>query len=98
MIWNYPEVKPSIDGRMHLWKDKTGHSAFSDYYAIEQNWKDVDKSKYDVALMWNDKPVYDRLEELVEKGKWEKLYEDDVAGVFVRNKEFTKSSEFILND
>lgn len=98
MIWNYPEVKPSIDGRMHLWKDETGYSAFSDYYALEQNWEDVDNSKYDVALMWYDKPIYNRLEELVEEGKWEKVYEDDVAGVFVRVKNATVSSEFILNE
>lgn len=84
MIWNYPEVKPSIDGRMHLWKDDKGHSAFSEYYALEQNWEDVDKSKYNVVLMWNDKPIYSRLEELAKEGKWAKKYEDDHAGVFVR--------------
>lgn len=98
MIWNYPEVKPSIDGRMHLWKNNKGYSAFSDYYALEQNWEDVDKSKYDVALMWNDKPIYNRLNELVEEGKWDKVYEDEVAGVFIRNKEATKTSEFIFSD
>lgn len=86
MIWNYPEVKPSIDGRMHLWKDSKGYSAFSAYYALEQDWEDVDKSKYDAVLMWNDKPIYQRLEELVEQGKWEKRYEDEFAGVFVRKK------------
>lgn len=94
MIWNYPEVKPSIDGRMHLWKDESGYSAFSDYYGLEQNWEDVDKSKYNVVLMWNDKPIYDRLEELVNEGKWKKEYEDDLAGVFVRIKNATPASEF----
>lgn len=95
MIWNYPEVKSSIDGRMHLWKDDKGYSAFSAYYAFEQNWEDVDNSKYDVVLMWKEKPIYDRLEELVNEGKWEKRYEDDLAGVFVRVKNTTSSSEFI---
>ncbi|MBI2593781.1 hypothetical protein HYW44_04025 [Candidatus Daviesbacteria bacterium] len=84
MIWNYPEVKPSIDGRMHLWKDDKGYSAFSDYYALEQNWSDVDKSKYNAVLMWKDKPIYTRLEELVSEGRWKKEYEDDLAGVFTR--------------
>ena len=97
MIWNYPEVKPSIDGRMHLWKDNNGYSAFSDYYALEQNWEDVDKSKYDTVLMWNDKPIYNRLQELVDEGKWAKVYEDEYAGVFTRIKDATKSSEFILH-
>jgi hypothetical protein len=97
MIWNYPEVKPSIDGRMHLWKDSSGYSAFSNYYALEQNWEDIDSSKYDAVLMWTDKPIYDRLEELTAEGKWEKAYEDQYAGVFVRTKSGTPSSEFILN-
>lgn len=86
MIWNYPEVKPSIDGRMHLWKDDWGYSAFSEYYALEQGWKDVQDSKYETVLMWKDKPIYDRLNELVEEGLWSKPYEDDLAGVFTRNK------------
>lgn len=96
MIWNYPDVKPSIDGRMHLWKDENGYSAFSNYYSLEQNWEDVDKSKYRVVLMWKDKPIYARLEELVSEGKWEKKYEDDLAGVFVRTKNATPASEFLL--
>lgn len=98
MIWNYPEVKPSIDGRMHLWKDESGYSAFSEYYALEQNWEDVDKSKYDVVLMWNDKPIYQRLEELVDEGKWEKRYDDEVAGVFLRIKPAGGSNGFLLEN
>lgn len=97
IIWNFPEVKPSIDGRMHLWKDSNGHSAFSEYYALEQNWEDVDKSKYDNVLMWKDKNIYGRLEELVKEGKWKKAYEDQFAGVFTRIKKSSQSSEFILN-
>ncbi len=97
MIWNYPQVKPSIDGRMHLWKDNNGYSAFSEYYALEQSWEDVDKSKYSVVLMWNDKPVYKRLQELVDEGKWEKRYEDQYAGVFTRVKNSSAASEFLLN-
>lgn len=85
LIWNYPEIKPSIDGRMHLWKDEKGYSAFEKYYPLEQNFKDVDKSKYDVVLMSPKKPTYARLIELVKKKKWRLEYEDDYAGIFVRN-------------
>lgn len=84
LIWNWPEVKPSIDGRMHLWEDENGYNAFAYYYPFEQNQKDIDKSKYDVVLMGQQKPMYDRLLELVEEGKWRLVYEDDYAGVFVR--------------
>lgn len=98
MIWNYPDVKPSIDGRMTVWKDDSGRSVLAQYYGFEQNWKDIDKSKYDVVLMWNGKPLYGHLLKLVEQGKWEKRYEDENAGVFVRIKEASKSSEFILKN
>ena len=85
LIWNYPQIKPSIDGRMHLWRDETGYSAFATYYAYEQNADDVDKSTYDAVLMSPQKPMYQRLNELVGAGKWQKAYEDKDAGVFVRS-------------
>lgn len=86
LIWNHPEIKPNIDGRMHLWRDKSGFSAFSDYYPYEQNWKDINSSKYDVVYMTTQKPVYDRLEQLVKEGRWKQVYRDDFAGVFVKIK------------
>lgn len=86
LIWNYPEIKPTIDGRMHLWRDNKGYSAFSEYYPYEQNQKDVDKWKYDVVLFSPQKPMYDRLLELVKQKKWKLAYEDNYAGVFVRNR------------
>lgn len=85
MIWNYPGVKPSIDGRMHLWRDQSGYSAFSEYYPIEQNFKDIDETNYDTVLMSPGKPVYKRLKELVKIGKWKLVYEDSKAGIFLRN-------------
>lgn len=87
MIWNYPQIKPSIDGRMHLWRDEKGYSAFSKYYSLEQNMAEIEFAGYDAVLMGNEKPVSERLEELVEEGKWEKKYEDEFAGVFVRVKD-----------
>src|SRR3989344_2353987 len=87
MIWQYPQVKPSIDGRMTLWRDESNYSAFADYYAYEQNTSDIENSAYDTVLMYNQKPLYNRLEKLVSEGKWQKVYEDKDAGVFVRNKD-----------
>ncbi|OGH39317.1 MAG: hypothetical protein A3B44_02440 [Candidatus Levybacteria bacterium RIFCSPLOWO2_01_FULL_38_21] len=85
IIWNYPEVKPTIDGRMHLWKDKKGYSAFDEYFAIEQNFTDVDKSKYDAVFISPEKHVYKRLIELVNEGKWKLVYKDNYSGIFIRN-------------
>ena len=84
IIANYPEIKPSVDGRMTLWRDETGFSAFEEYFAYEQNQNDIDKSPYDVVLMSPQKPLYKRLEKLVNEGKWQKVYEDKFAGVFVK--------------
>jgi hypothetical protein len=83
LIWNYPTIKPSIDGRMHLW-NTNGYSAFTDYFAYEQDLKNIDDSSYNVVLMSPDKPVYTRLRTLTNQDKWELVYEDQVAGVFVR--------------
>ncbi len=83
LIWNYSDIRPSIDGRMHVW-EKGGYSAFGEYYKYEQNLADVDKSKYSVVYMPPGKPIYKRLERLVAEGKWNKVYEDRLAGIFVR--------------
>lgn len=84
LIWNYPEIKPSIDGRMHLWRDEKGTSAFAKYYFLEQDVTDIEESDYDVVYMWSEKPLYDKMLELVAAGKWKTVYKDDRAGVFIR--------------
>ncbi len=84
MIWNFPEIKPSVDGRMHLWKDKNGYSAFGEYYTNAQDWKSIDKSRYDTVLVLKQKPMFKRLKKLSREGKWKFLYEDDFSAVFVR--------------
>lgn len=85
IIWNYPQIKSTIDGRMHLWRDEKGYSAFEDYYGYEQNFKDINNSSYNVVLMSPGKPIYKRLLELVSEGKWKLVYSDNYSGVFVRN-------------
>jgi hypothetical protein len=84
LIWNYPQIKPTIDGRMHIWEDEKGYSGFVDYYKYEQNMKEIDKSSYDVVYMPPDKPIYNHMLLLVEKKKWDLVYEDNYAGIFVR--------------
>lgn len=84
LISRYPDIKPSIDGRMHLWRDKNGYSAFAEYYFIEQNIEDVDASSYDVVFMTPNKPVHRRLLELVKEKKWKIVYQDEFASIFSR--------------
>lgn len=86
LIWNYPEIAPSIDGRMHLWRDEKGYSAFAKYYFLEQDVNDIEESDYDVVYMWSEKPLYDKMIKLSDQGKWKIAYKDDRVGIFVRNK------------
>lgn len=86
MIWNYPQIKPSIDGRMHLWKDSNGVSGFEEYFALEQDFEDIDASIYNVVLMGPQKPLYSRLLELSQEKKWHLVYADGRSGIFVRAK------------
>lgn len=84
LIWNYPSIKPTIDGRMPFWQDEHGYSGFKEYLRIEQNVTDIDKSQYDVVYISPTKPIYWRMEQLVKEGKWELVYQDRYAGIFVR--------------
>ncbi len=85
LIWNYPEIKPTIDGRMSFWKDEKGYSGFKEYYWLEQNLDDIEASKYDLVYMSPDKPLFKRMLQLVDEGKWSVVYRDRNAGIFVRN-------------
>ena len=84
LIWNYPDIKPAIDGRMPFWQDEQGYSAFKEYYWYEQNWSDIDESKYNVVYTPPGKAIYKRMEQLVEEGKWDLVYQDRYSGIFVR--------------
>lgn len=86
LIWNYREILPTIDGRMHLWRDKSGYRAISFYWPIEQNLSDIDATDYDLAFVSAKKPVSDRLEQLVTQGTWERLYRDDITDIYRRVK------------
>jgi len=85
LIWNYPMIKPTIDGRMHLWRDEHGYSGFADSYGYQNNFKDIDASLYNVVYMSPDQPVYKHMFTLVNEGRWEMAYQDERAGIFVRS-------------
>lgn len=84
LIWNYPQIKPTIDGRMHLWEEN-GYSVFVDYYALEQNMKEIDKTNYNVVYISPAKPLYQHMQKLSQQKKWKEVYVDNKAAIFVRN-------------
>jgi hypothetical protein len=87
LIWNYPQIKPSIDGRMHLWKDNKGYGASLKYYDYWMALKSIDKSTYNVVYLPQDRsPIYMELSSLVKQNKWKSVYQDDFSIIVVRAK------------
>lgn len=84
LIWNYPLIKPSIDGRMAFWEDESGYNALAKYYLLESNLSDIHKSKYDIVYIPPDKPIFHRLLRLVKEKKWKIAYQDGFAFIFIR--------------
>lgn len=86
LIWNYPGIKPTIDGRMPLWRDSSGYSAFEKYYSYERNVSDIDKSPYNLVYMATTKPIYLRLKELASEKKWKLIYAEQITVIYERVK------------
>ncbi len=84
MIWNYPDMKPSTDGRMHVWRDEKGYSGFEHDYKLAHNIDNINASKYDVVFALKTKPIYKRLRKLAALKKWKNVYEDKSTAIFVR--------------
>ncbi len=82
LIWQLPEVKTFIDGRMPAWREKDKY-VFEDYMAVTQlkpGWEDV-LEKYNISyfLIKTDSALAQTLK--VHPG-WNMIYEDDLAAVF----------------
>ena len=85
IIWRYPQIRPSIDGRMAFWVDGTGYSAFKDYFWLEQNLADMGTSEWDVVWIPPTKPIHTQMENLVSQGKWTNIFRDEFAHIYIRN-------------
>ncbi|SRR6266568_435611 len=87
LIWNYyPQIKPTIDGRMTLWIGDNRYNALQDYIQYEYNIKDIDQSKYDVVFTSTNKPYMYRFVQLVNQGKWKIAYVDHRIAILIRAK------------
>lgn len=84
LIWNYPRIKPLIDGRMHLWQDRNGYSAFAEYYDYQTGKKSLDSSPYKVVYISRYDEPYNDLLILTLQKKWKMIYQDDSSAIFVR--------------
>ena len=83
LIWQYPEKKVFIDGRMPSWKmgDQRIFEEFNEMFKYEKNWQDVLK-KYDVGftLIYNNAPN----RAMFSNSGWKEVYHDDLSIIFVR--------------
>jgi hypothetical protein len=85
LIWKYyPQIKPTIDGRMTLWIGQNGYNPLRNYIYYEQNLKDIDTSNYTVVFTSLDEPFVGRLIQLSKEGKWKIAYLDRRTAIFVR--------------
>lgn len=88
LIWNYPKIKPGVDGRMSLWLGPNGESPFAEYLAYQAFTKDIEDSKFDIVYFPRERLLYYRLLQLEGLGKWRKVYSDDNSAIFVRTNKY----------
>ena len=88
MIWQYPNIKTFVDGRMPSWREG-GKSVFEDYVTVLDSPKNhlAILSRYNVT--WVLLPPDSGLSEYLRTNNvgWKELYKDDIASIFVIIKE-----------
>ena len=88
MIWQYPNIKTFVDGRMPSWREG-GKSVFEDYVTVLDSPKNhlAILSRYNVT--WVLLPPDSGLSEYLRTNNvgWKELYKDDTASIFVIIKE-----------
>lgn len=86
LIWQYPEKKVYIDGRMPSWKigDYRTFEEFNHIMRFDEGWQDIiDRREIAFALVYNsfiNKVVFSNI-------GWEERYADGLAAVYVRPQE-----------
>ncbi len=86
LIWNYPDIKPGVDGRMPLWVDSSGYSAFVRYVMLENNRNYVQLAPFDTYFIRNARPLNFQLEKLVKLKKFRLVFRDKFTSIYTRTK------------
>ncbi len=88
MIWQYPQVKTFVDGRMPSWRED-GKSVFEDYISVVDSPAKSAHILDDYNVSWILYPATSTeskfLDFLSASPLWRKVYEDESAALFVRN-------------
>ncbi|MEA1909722.1 MAG: hypothetical protein U9M89_01700 [Patescibacteria group bacterium] len=84
LVWQLPEKKVFIDGRMAVWGDPEDN-VFRDYLAVSNNTSRtvniLDKYNVDLALVFDDGKAKDFF---MESDVWQEIFADDIAKLFER--------------
>lgn len=87
MIWQVPQVKPFIDGRMHLWHEGDNY-IMNTYMQTLQGQGDVEKVFKDFDFTWAmvppKWPIVEKLDQMVKDNKWQRVFWDNNAIIYVR--------------
>lgn len=86
MIWNYPQVKTFVDGRMPSWREGN-KSVFEDYIKISNSPKKHIGILHDYNVNWILYPTDSTLVRFLQtpNSGWTEIYSDDTASVFVES-------------
>ena len=86
LIWQKPEIKVFVDGRMPAWKDENGKSpyqVFLDIIQTQSGWNEkLNKWKTDYLLITNGSYLDLLLKNGVNKYNWLEVYRDDTAVIY----------------
>ncbi len=86
LIWNYPKIKPTFDGRMPLWEDKAGYSPFRKFITtLFQKREQIDVGPYDTYFIPTNSLLANELYYLSnQNSKWKKIYKDNITSIYTR--------------
>lgn len=86
LIWQKPEIKVFVDGRMPAWKDENGISPYQVYLEIIQaqpGWNEkLNKLKTDYLLIQNGTFLDLLIEKEAKKYHWQEVYRDETAVIY----------------
>ncbi len=87
MIWQIPEVKPFIDGRMHLWHEGDSYimNTYMQILKTEGDWeKAFNAFNFSWAIVPPGWPIVQKFDLMVKDGKWERVYWDQNAIIYYK--------------
>ncbi len=79
-IWQYPKLKPFVDGQMPAWKNNQSQSPYEVYLSIMQaqpGWNELlDKYKTNYILVNNGTFIDDAIRQNLQTLNWKEIYRD----------------------